>query len=238
MADVEEIKRLASDLIKEMFVEHRKVMLKWKDITHQSPQLDSGYISQHLISLLTGKNGSGTRGKGLDLDDGSEVKSACSIDGIDRPRWNHSFRKLDKIDTWLASPNLYYVLFDQIKRNISPVRVRIWMITPGLDKAYQTVLRRWGDLPDRTWAKSTSGENNFQLHPPLFGKAINKATNECGDLDLPLMFWAEENETGLVTIKFFQQTGLPASTLIERSDTPAPRGKNKRSTSKSISYTT
>lgn len=224
MADVEEIKKLALDLIKEMFVEYRKVMLKWFQITNQSPQLDSGYIAQHLISVLTGKKGSGTRGKGQDLDDGSEVKSAYNIDGIDRSRWNHSFTQRDKIDKWLASPNIYYVLFDQLVRDkSSPVRVRTWMITPEVDTAYQTVLRRWADLPERTWAKSTGGENNFQLHPSVF-KEINRATNQCGDLALPLMFWAEENESGLVTVKFFQQTGLPTST-------PIPRESN-RNTSK------
>jgi hypothetical protein len=179
------------------------------------------------------QKGSGTRGKGLDLDDGSEVKSAYNIDGIDRSRWNHSFRQRDKIDQWLDSPNIYYVLFDQLVRDISsPVRVRIWMITPKGDTAYQTVLRRWADLPDRTWAKSTSGENNFQLHPSVFKDAeVNRATNQCGDLDLPLMFWAEENESGLVTVKFFQQTGLPTSRLIERSNT-LPPGESNRNTSK------
>lgn len=42
---------VAAILIKEMFVDYRKVMLKWTDITGQTPQLDSGYIAQHLISL-------------------------------------------------------------------------------------------------------------------------------------------------------------------------------------------
>jgi hypothetical protein len=124
MTDVEEVKKLASALIKETFIEHRKVMQKWSKVTGQSPQLDSGYIAQHLISLLTGKRGTGWRGKGLDLDDGSEVKCASIIDGVDVPRWNHNFPKRESVEKWLEAPNIYYVLFDPPSRNSSLVRSR------------------------------------------------------------------------------------------------------------------
>lgn len=211
--DRSEILVQAADLIKELFVDQRRVMSRWSKITGQSPQLDSGYIAQHLISLLTGKRGSGWRGKGLDLDDGSEVKCASNVDGIDVPRWNHNLRGIRDVDKWLASPNIYYVLFDTRPKS-SLVRVRIWMITPALDSSYETVLRSWATLPNRK-------SYNFQLHPPV-GKDSNIATNECGNLELPLMFLAEE-EHNQVTVKFFQDTGLPISTLIKR-----PTIKEKR----------
>lgn len=198
---------LAAELIRETFVEHRKIMTRWAKLTGQSRQLDSGYIAQHLISILTGKRGSGWRGKGLDLDDGSEVKCASVIDGVDIPRWNHDFRKLENVDKWLNVPHIYYVLFDVPTHNLSLVRVRIWMITPSQDRSYQTVVRTWANLPKRSY--------NFQLHPPV-GKDSNIATNQCGNLELPLMFWAEEDESGQVVVNFFQKDGLPGSIFIDR----------------------
>lgn len=213
--DKSEVLVQAADLIKELFVDQRKAMTKWSKITGQSTQPDSGYIAQHLISLLTGKRGSGWRGKGLDLDDGSEVKCASSVDGIDIPRWNHSIKSIENVDKWLAAPNIYYVLFD-IKPNSSLVRVRIWMITPSFDSSYETVLRAWAALPDRK-------SDDFQLHPPV-GRDSNVATNECGNLDLPLMFLAEE-ESDQVFVKFFQDTNLPASVLINRPKIKERKGR-------------
>jgi|SRR5579872_3270897 len=201
------LKDQAAARLVDMFLGIRKVMLKWSGITGQSPQLDSGYIAQHLISLLTNKKGSGWRGKGLDLSDGSEVKCASSVDGVDVPRWNHNFAKPEKVDEWFTAPTIYYVLFDSITRDSPKVRVRIWSVTPASDKAYTTVLSRWRDLPNRSY--------NFQLHPPVF-KATNVGTNNCGDLELPLMFHAEEDDEGKVQIKHFQMTDLPACVLRER----------------------
>ncbi len=203
----ERLKKLAASLLQEMFLDHRKVMSKWAAITGQSSQLDSGYIAQHLISLLTGKRGPGWRGKGLDLEDGSEVKSASSVDGVDVPRWNHNFSTPAKVDEWLAAPTIYYVLFDMVGRDTPRVRVRIWVVTPAIDNAYGTVLQRWRDMPRKS--------NNFQLHPPV-SKDSNLATNNCGNLELPLMFHAEENEQGQMAVKLLQMERLPLCILRER----------------------
>ena len=70
---------LAKELIEEMFLNQRKSWGKWKNISGQSDQVDSGYLAQHLISLISGIAGQGLRGKGLDLSDGSEIKSACCV---------------------------------------------------------------------------------------------------------------------------------------------------------------
>src|SRR5207253_10322932 len=84
-------RELAAQLIKELFLETRERLLKWAPITGQSAQVDAGYIAQHLVSLVTGIPGTRRRGKGLDLTDNSEVKTANSVDGIDMPRWNVQF---------------------------------------------------------------------------------------------------------------------------------------------------
>jgi len=203
----EQLKHDAAILLQEMFLDFRQVMLKWAKITGQSSQLDAGYIAQHLVSLLTGKRGIGWRGKGLDLEDGSEEKSASSVDGIDVPRWNHNFVKAEKVNAWLQVPTIYYVLFDGTRSaEIPRVRVRVWAVTPSTDNAYQTVLRAWRDLPTKS--------DNFQLHPPV-GKDSNIATNNCGNLELPLMFFAHENEQGQMEVDFLQLTELSGCRLIE-----------------------
>jgi hypothetical protein len=66
--------------------------------------------------------------------------NANSVDGIDVPRWNHDFRRPEKIDEWLQAPRIYYVLFD-IARN-DRGRVRVWVVNPTLDEAYRTVIQR------------------------------------------------------------------------------------------------
>jgi hypothetical protein len=126
---------------------------------------------------------------------------------VDVPRWNHNFSKPEKVNEWLTVPAIYYVLFDEVKREALRVRVRIWMVIPMLDQAYRTVLERWRDIPRLS--------NNFQLHPPV-GKDINLATNNCGNLELPLMFYAEENTSGQIVVPFFQTIGLPVCILHER----------------------
>ncbi len=188
----ENLSRQAEELLEELFLDYRRIMKKWAEKTGQGAQLDSGYIAQHLVSLLTGKRGCGWRGKGLDLEDGSEVKSACIVDGVDVPRWNHNFASAEKIRQWLAAPAIYYVLFDYAPPELSRVRVRVWMVIPSSDKAYRTVLKRWRDVSRKS--------DNFQLHPPV-NKDNNLTTNECGDLELPLIFHAEEATGAKLTYK-------------------------------------
>jgi hypothetical protein len=76
----------------------------------------------------------------------------------------------------------------------------------GRHSDYQAVLRAWRDLPMRSY--------NFQLHPPV-GKDSNIATNNCGNLELPLMFLAHENEQGQMEVDFLQPAELPSCRLIE-----------------------
>ena len=89
----DERKELARSLLEEQVVEQRIKLNHWSTITAQSSQIDTGYIAQHLVSLQTQIAGQGMRGKGDDLCDGSEVKSANFLDSLDKkgavaPRWN------------------------------------------------------------------------------------------------------------------------------------------------------
>jgi hypothetical protein len=197
-------KQLIAGLMKELFLDQRHVFTKWARITNQSAQLDSGYIAQHLISLLTGIKGIHRRGKGLDLGDGSEVKCANSVDGVDVPRWNRDFRRLGKVDEWLRAPRIYYVLFDTMEND--RVRVRVWVVNPSLDVAYQTVINRW---------RSKRSSGNFQIHPPV-GRDDNIGTNLCGNLELPLMLLATESDDGTVLVNFLDLSSTRVCRLIER----------------------
>lgn len=205
----QDLKNRAASLLQELFLDYRKVMRKWATLTGQGAGLDSGYIAQHLVSLITGKRGIGFRGKGLDLEDNSEVKSACVVDGVDVPRWNHNLNEVIKIDKWLGSPNIYYVLFDYLPPERTLVRVRIWTVSPATDQAYRKVLKRWQDKRRQS--------NNFQLHPPV-NKLNNVATNLCGNLDLPLIFNAEESTEGKMVGKFLQTSTPGKCALIERGE--------------------
>ena len=80
---VEERKELALRLLDELIVDARKRLHFWRSLTHRPTQVDSGYISQHLVSLIAHIEGGGFRGKGKDLSDGSEIKSANFLDSED-----------------------------------------------------------------------------------------------------------------------------------------------------------
>ena len=55
--------------------------------------------------------------KGPDLVDGSEIKAASALGGIDQPRWNHSsFGTAKNVDAYLKSKFIYFILFDTTAR--------------------------------------------------------------------------------------------------------------------------
>lgn len=92
--------QLAKSLIEEQVVKQRNLLAHWSTITAQSSMIDTGYIAQHLVSLQTQIAGQGMRGKGDDLCDGSEVKSANFLDSLDKngaiaPRWNFMANTVD-----------------------------------------------------------------------------------------------------------------------------------------------
>jgi MamI restriction endonuclease len=184
--------RLLESLFVDSFVVQWRVLLKWAALTGQSSQVDTGYIAQHVASILLAEPGQGFRGKGLDLLDGSEVKSAAIISGVDRPRWNHNMGTLaqDKkrvaegrsttSGAYLSSPSVFYLLFDRVvdaDGGASPLvlRVRGWCLDGQADEAWRDLVMRW--VKSRTPTKY-----NLQLHPPV-GYDDNIVVNTLGNLD-------------------------------------------------------
>lgn len=72
------------DFISDIIVEPKQTLKKWSEITRQTPSFKLGYIGQHLASLITGVQGSGSGARGDDLSDGTEVKSCNKIDQLDK----------------------------------------------------------------------------------------------------------------------------------------------------------
>lgn len=174
---------LAKSFIEDAVIGQYRQLVRWQHITGQSAQIDSGYLGQHLVSLVSGKagRGPGSRGKGADLDDGSEIKIASTLGGVDKPRWNNKLNTSGAVATYLRNPAIYFGLFDTLDKGEDyPVRVRVWIIEPPTDAEFCNVVQAWA-------SKQTSG--NFQLHPPCWSVS-NIATNESGNLGLPLAFQA------------------------------------------------
>ena len=172
-------------LFDELFIDTWEQLKKWRDVTKQTAQPDTGYIAQHLASVFSGIPGERMRGKGDDLADGSEVKTASTISGVDRPRWNHHIGSEDKLEEWFNLPNVFYILID--RNNSDFMRIRIWQVKPPEDPDYREFLQRWYD--------EGYTSNNFKAHPPI-GDDDNKVTKQIGNIVLPLAFemTIEENE--------------------------------------------
>lgn len=182
---------LLEALFVDFFVEQWRVLLKWAALTGQSAQIDTGYIAQHVASLVLAEPGQGFKGKGVDLLDGTEVKSASILSGVDRPRWNHNMGTLEQdavrarkeppqSPTWteyLGVPTAFYLLFDRVVADGDAIvlRVRAWCIDAQKDKA-------WRDLLSRFVAGRTGRQYNLQLHPPV-GYDDDLVVNTLGSLE-------------------------------------------------------
>jgi len=193
----------APRLLDDLFRQTRRRFLEWAPITGQSAQVDSGYIAQHLVSLVTGIPGVWRRGKGLDLADDSEVKTANSVDGIDMPRWNLSFVREDTIGAMLEHPFVFFVLFDHTADG--RFRARIWGISPATDTGFKAAFANWRAGPRLS--------RNFQLHPPI-GRDDDIATNDSGNLRLPKMFEAVEMTDGNLVVTLLSERPTGESELV------------------------
>src|SRR5579863_8254605 len=54
---------LALKLLNEQVLEQRLKLRQWRELTHQPAHIDTGYVGQHLVSIVTGLSGEGFRGK-------------------------------------------------------------------------------------------------------------------------------------------------------------------------------
>ena len=183
---------LLEQLFIDLFGQAHVTLQKWGALTGQSAQVDTGYIAQFVASIVLGEPGQGFRGKGDDLADGSEVKSAANISGVDRPRWNHNMGKASEdakrradgkptaSETYLASPHLFYLLVDRpvggpVSDDPVPFRIRAWCLDAQKDAA-------WRDLVSRYVAQRSGNQYNLQLHPPV-GYDDDVVVNTLGNLD-------------------------------------------------------
>lgn len=217
---LEERRELATQLLEEQVSEQREKLNHWSTITAQSSQIDTGYIAQHLVSLQTQIAGQGMRGKGDDLCDGSEVKSANFLDSLDKkgataPRWNFTAVTRQIMERFLEYPAVYLLSMD-----LNPqgnFRTRIWKV----DVTKHTVLRgrykEWMEaLGYPKFASEKEESVNFQLFPPhirteeSFARHGNGRKNGFSKLEIPLencdgselIFRADEVDGKIIISKF------------------------------------
>ena len=143
---LEERRDLIIRLIREQVIDQRVKLHYWRDLNKQAAQIDTGYIAQHLVSLVTGIHGSSMRGKGDDLDDGSEVKAANFLDSLDKrgaiaPRWNFSSNDLITMKSFLLVPHIYLVSIDLNQQDL--FRARVWKVDPRKHTVFNRRYKEW-----------------------------------------------------------------------------------------------
>lgn len=213
-------KNLAKQLLEEQVSEQRKKLNHWSTITAQSSQIDTGYIAQHLVSLQTQIAGQGMRGKGDDLCDGSEVKSANFLDSLDKkgataPRWNFTAVTRQIMERFLDYPAVYLLSMDL--NTTGGFRTRIWKV----NVTEHTILReRYIEWMNKLGYPKFNANNeesvNFQLFPPHSGTEENYArhgngrSNGFSKIQIPLedevgsklIFRADEIDNRIIISKF------------------------------------
>lgn len=213
---------LAKKLLEEQVVNQREKLSLWSTITAQSSQIDTGYIAQHLVSLQTQIPGQGMRGKGDDLSDGSEVKSANFLDSLDKrgaiaPRWNFTAINPQIMEQFLTYESLYLLSMDLNTKGL--FRTRIWKVNVLKHKVLRERYIEWMKIKGYPKFKNTTDypSVNFQLFPPRNGTEENFARHGNGRSNgfepirialegvegSDLIFRADETPTGEITISKF-----------------------------------
>jgi len=181
---IDERKIYIVKLLQEQVIDQRDSLREWKEITEQAAQIDTGYIAQHLVSLITSIPGSGMRGKGDDLADTSEVKSANFIDSLDKkgavaPRWNFSSNDMRTMTKYLEVPFIYLVSMDLNSNDA--FRVRVWKLNPREHKDFNARYLEWMEVLGKPKLKNPNRPAiNFQLFPPRFKEDDNYARHGNG----------------------------------------------------------
>lgn len=198
----EQRKQLAKILIEEQIVKQRKMLSHWGTLTAQSFIIDTGYIAQHLVSLQTQISGQGMRGKGDDLCDGAEVKSANFIGSLDKkgktaPRWDFSATNVAKMEQFLNYSMLYLTSMDLSPEN--NCRIRIWKLDLNTHPILRNRYIEWMNVKGypKFNDKANRHDVNFQLFPPrnktneTFARHGSTRHGELPPIQIPL-----ENITG------------------------------------------
>lgn len=214
--------KLAKKLLEEQVVRQREKLSLWSTITAQSSQIDTGYIAQHLVSLQTQIPGQGMRGKGDDLSDGSEVKSANFLDSLDKrgataPRWNFTAINPQIMEQFLTYESLYLLSMDLNSNGL--FRTRIWKVNVLKHKVLRERYIEWMKIKGYPKFQNTTDypSVNFQLFPPRNGTEENFARHGNGRSNgfqpirialegvegADLIFRADETPTGEILISKF-----------------------------------
>jgi hypothetical protein len=202
---INERKQYILQLLSEQVINQRANLQFWRQLTNQPAQIDTGYIAQHLVSLVTRIKGGGFRGKGDDLADGSEVKSANFLDSEDAkgavaPRWNFTSNDETQMLDYLELPCIYLVSIDKDPNDC--IRFRIWKLFPKIHQDFFTRYNEWIDKLGRPKLNQPSRPGvNFQLFPPRNGTLENFARHGNG------------RANGFTPLKIYLE-GAEGSTLI------------------------
>jgi hypothetical protein len=163
-------KELIIKLLAEQVVDQRRKLHFWRELTKQAAQIDTGYIVQHLVSLVTSLPGCSMRGKGEDLENGAEIKSANFLDSLDKrgavaPRWNFSSNNLPTMESYLEVPAIYLASLDLNPSGL--FRARIWKMNPKQHKVFNSRYREWMEKLGKPKLQDPRRPGvNFQLFPP------------------------------------------------------------------------
>ena len=219
---LEDRKNLSLELLNEQVIKQRSMLTHWSVITGQSAQIDTGYVAQHLASLVTQISGQAMRGKGVDLIDASEIKAANFLDSLDKkgataPRWNFTAVTKEIMERFLEYEKIYLLSMDL---NIEGrFRTRMWKIDitkhTQLRERYIEWMNKLGYPKFNTASDQPSV--NFQLFPPhsgteeSFARHGNGRSNGFDKLEIhlentegaELVFRADENENGIIVISTF-----------------------------------
>ncbi|NOP81340.1 MamI family restriction endonuclease [Bacillus paranthracis] len=208
---------LAKQLLQEQVVNQRRKLAFWSAVTSQSSQINTGYIAQHLTSLVTQIPGQAMRGKGDDLIDGSEVKAANFLDSLDKqgataPRWNFTAVEIPVMERFLNYTNIYLVSMDLNSQG--NFRTRIWKVDIQRHYTLRARYQEWMEIKGYPKFNATGRRAavNFQLFPPKNrindnfarhgnGRDFKKLNIELENYEgSKLIFHAEEDNEGNINI--------------------------------------
>jgi hypothetical protein len=148
---------LVEECLRELYTEPRRSLYKWSQITQQTAQVRLGYPGEHLVSVISGVEGTGSAARGSDLSDGTEIKSCSRADQLSECRdcgakvllWQEDCPECGseniniKTDShWIISitsekelevyrdgvPRLLLLMFDRESQSTDKVRLRVWEV--------------------------------------------------------------------------------------------------------------
>lgn len=180
------------ECLHDLYIEPRRNLFKWSQITGQTPQVRLAYPGEHLAALITGVEGAGTAARGDDLLDGTEVKSCSRADQLSECRdcgekvlvwqeecpecesdniniktdshWIFSIRSEKELDLYLNKvPRVILMMFDRESHETDEIRLRAWEVDPD-QWYYRAFLRDY--FENNYQVKSNPAPCN--LHPEKY----------------------------------------------------------------------